>query len=243
MKTRKRILIIVPIIFVLLTSCSSKPKNPIVNLGGSVIGIKEDIYHDKYLIATLTFYDPETNWFAAAGHDLEQDTTNYNIYDMDVTGKELEENGIEYGLTAELNEQIGVCADNDYYGAYGYMTDGFVPYGESIPIARIDEIKKGPAVMYYTDEGHALKSCEIMITYIDYKSEINGLDMDFIIKDENFLKNYEVTMAGMSGSPIIQDGKLIGALSGCVLETKVCIATFAITMYENMLETSKNQNQ
>ena len=172
-------------------------------------------------IGTVTYYDPVSGTFGALGH---------GVYDVDTGGLMVIREGSlvsaeltdivkgEKGEPGELTgkvqmeEKLGTIAENTEVGIYG-MTDGVAFDGKAYPVAASDEIQKGKAFLLSDLEGGGVQPYEISIESIDRSGGKNHKDMTIKITDETLLELTGGIVQGMSGSPIIQNGKLIGAVT------------------------------
>ena len=175
-------------------------------------------------IGTLTFFDPETNTFAALGHGIYERKTNTLV---EAGGGELlktEVNSIkegESGVPGEIrgifyNQEIplGRIYKNSEYGIYskGENVDE-LNMAEAMVVGSQDQIKKGKAYILTTIEGSTVEKFEIEITKVNKQYEPSNKGIEIKVIDEKLLKNCGGIVQGMSGSPIIQDGKLVGAVT------------------------------
>ena len=176
-------------------------------------------------IGTVTYYDSVRNTYAALGHEISDSSTGQiikieggNIYGSNVTGVTRSENGKPGEKIATINkdDNLGSIIDNTKYGIYG-ETIGIPNDGIYIETAKIDEVKLGKAEIWTVLKGDIKKKYEIEITNIKKqdKKDIKGLT--FKIVDKELLNNTNGVVQGMSGSPIVQNGKLIGAITHVIV--------------------------
>jgi stage IV sporulation protein B len=172
-------------------------------------------------IGTMTFYDPETGTFGALGHSISQseDGTGEvfddgNIYPATILGIIPGASGNPGQITGTFNKEqsIGTLFSNEEVGIFGHMNseNSITPY-KSLPVAKKSEIKTGKATILSAVSGE-VKEYDIEITrvYSDYNS---GRSMMIKITDDELTNITGGIIQGMSGSPIIQNGKLIGAVT------------------------------
>lgn len=173
-------------------------------------------------IGTVTFYDEETDSFAALGH---------GVYDVDTGGlMELKQGKItestlteivkgEKGAPGELSgrletEQVlGEIQKNTEIGIYGTTDQTVVFTGESYPAAAQTEVHTGEAVILSNIEGDEVKAYDIEIEKISRFGSEASKGLVVHITDEELLEKTGGIVQGMSGSPILQDGKLVGAVT------------------------------
>lgn len=175
-------------------------------------------------VGTLTFSDPVTGLFGALGHAITDVDTSVT---MPVGEGELYENRVvdvspsTQGAPGELAGDfvfhptaIGSVERNTSRGIFGSMEQPLTSeyYPEGLPAAPRREIRPGPATLLTTIDGETVGeyACEI-VRLNDSARE--GRDMVIRITDEALLDKTGGIVQGMSGSPIIQDGKLVGAVT------------------------------
>ncbi len=174
-------------------------------------------------IGTLTYYNPETKHFAALGHimndpSLSQNTAIQNgfIYDSIVTNIHTSQNGNPGEKIAEIGSvQLGTIFGNNSYGIYGNYNDKLpsLTQGQMISTASMDEVKEGKAYFLTVLDDHTITQCEINITHLKKQNKPSIKGISFEITDEKVLSLTNGVIQGMSGSPIIQNGKLIGCVT------------------------------
>ncbi|MDE7193513.1 MAG: SpoIVB peptidase [Oscillospiraceae bacterium] len=194
-------------------------------------------------IGTLTFYDPESGHFGGLGHAVSDVTTGdpVPLYSGEITGADIYDviKG-ECGTAGELcgimlpNSSEGTIAANTRVGVFGYL-DSAVE-GEALPIAFRQEVKCGDAVILATINGREPQEYSIKIERVNLL-DINGpKGMLIKITDERLLDAAGGIVCGMSGSPIIQNGMLVGAVTHVLINDPTKgYAVFAESMTE-MLE-------
>ncbi|MBQ2943312.1 MAG: PDZ domain-containing protein [Ruminococcus sp.] len=189
-------------------------------------------------IGTVTFYSDELNGFCGLGHGICESSTGMLIpldygtvdkaYIADVTKSYDGKVGSLNGYFT--NEEIGTATLNINEGIYG-ITDYNI--GQSIEIAEADEIKTGKASIYTTINGNAPEYYDAEIVKINR----NSAKPDMIIKitDEELISVTGGIVQGMSGSPIVQNGKLVGAITHVIIDDVDCgYGIFAQRMMEEL---------
>jgi stage IV sporulation protein B len=176
-------------------------------------------------IGTLTFYEPETLNFGALGHGITDIDT--GILMASSSGEILESSilGIKKGTQGSPGElkgvfiedekRLGIIKMNTESGIYGTLTEN----GEKkatkrlYPIGLRSEVQEGPAVILSNIDGNSVKEYDVEIERVS-RQNVNGTKgMIIRITDESLLKATGGIVQGMSGSPIIQNGKLVGAVT------------------------------
>lgn len=180
---------------------------------------------DKVLgIGTLTFVDPNSLKFASLGHGIYDgnelyDVSNGVILSSTVNSIRKATPGVAGEKKASLNSSvIGSISSNSNTGLYGKVVKNFVKNKELIEIARQDEIKIGPASIVTTLTNNVPTKYDIEILEINSQKtkDIKGIKIK--INDDRLIKETGGIVQGMSGSPIIQNGKIIGAVSHVVID-------------------------
>lgn len=171
-------------------------------------------------IGTLTFYDPETMVFGGLGHAVcDVDTgevipfSSGEIVSAAITSVKKGSAGApgELGGTFTGMESLGVVKTNNETGLYGvleYEVDGI-----SVPIAHKQDVYEGEAVILSTISGTEVKEYDIVIEKISLADDSMTKNMVIRVTDEELIEATGGIVQGMSGSPIIQDGKLVGAVT------------------------------
>ncbi|MBS4539976.1 SpoIVB peptidase [Clostridium sp. D2Q-11] len=176
-------------------------------------------------IGTLTFYHPETKKFAALGHGISDIDTGklMSISDgeiLEATISSIEQGkkghpGELRGMFFESQNLLGKIDKNTTFGIYGKMTKEFKNpfFEEPIPIALQHEIKEGKAYILSTIDGKEIKKFDVEIVKLESQLNIESKSMVIKVTDKELLSKTGGIVQGMSGSPIIQDGKIVGAIT------------------------------
>ena len=166
-------------------------------------------------IGTLTFFDPETGVYGALGHSIsdadtgealplgEGSITDAQIVSVSrgVCGKPGELNGC-----ADFSQVLGSIELNTGCGIYGHS---FVSIGGRA--IQTGAISPGPATILSTVNGREVGEYEVEVNRI-YK-ESDGVHAILSVTDEELIRRTGGIVQGMSGSPVIQDGRLVGAVT------------------------------
>jgi stage IV sporulation protein B len=170
-------------------------------------------------IGTVTYYDAEEGAFGALGHGISDfsGTATLPINGGEVVSSAVREvvrgvSGTAGRLKGEFDTSntLGVILKNTDKGIFGTAD---APNGEPIPMAQCEEVHTGKAVIYSNVQADKVETYDIEIVKCYDKKQANGRDMLIRITDADLLKTTGGIVQGMSGSPIIQDGKLVGAVT------------------------------
>ena len=195
-------------------------------------------------VGTLTFIDPNTKLYGALGHEIIEKTTgqkleikNGKIYSSIVTGitPSNEGNPGEKNARYDVNDIYGNIKENTTAGIFGMYTRE-IPQGKLYKVATKDEIKQGEASILTVIDGNNIEEFKINILKIN-TNKIDTKNILFEVTDKNLLSKSGGIVQGMSGSPIIQDDKIIGAVTHVVVDD--CTKGYGI-LITNMLEEAEN---
>ncbi len=188
------------------------------NLGQYKLGLalKEDVGG----VGTMTFVTRDGH-FAALGHHildaesgLDDELNQGNIYNATVGGVIKGEKGKAGGLVAEVNrlsKSVGEIKENTNIGLYGVYSGEIK--GDLYRIATKGEAKIGKAQVLTTVDGSMPKFYDIDIVKVVSQSEVGEKGMVILVRDKELLEKTGGIVQGMSGSPIVQNGILIGAVT------------------------------
>lgn len=172
-------------------------------------------------IGTLTFIDPETGCFGALGHPISDFDTaktmplgSGEIVDANITGYEKGFAGAPGELLGRFVSGLaaGEITKNCDCGIFGILNYS-QGYGEAIPIAFKSEVKEGEALIYTTISGNRPQCYKIEIQRVSHSETLKTKNLVIKVTDPELLQATGGILQGMSGSPIIQDGKLVGAVT------------------------------
>ena len=180
---------------------------------------------DKIIgIGTLTFIDPNTKMYGALGHEIMEKTTGTKfeikdgtIFKSNVTGIDKGTRNSPGGKRASymLDDTYGTITKNEINGIYGVYNKN-IDTANLIEVADSSSIKLGKAYFTTVIKDDTKETFEINILKINKNDATKNIF--FEITDEKLLKRTNGVVQGMSGSPIIQDGKLIGAVTHVVVD-------------------------
>ena len=170
-------------------------------------------------IGTVTWYDPDTGQFGTLGHGV--NGSDGNLLEM-VKGKAYDAQvaSVKKGVSGEPGQLKGAVAPeqeagslyrNTPQGVFGKSDRGWK--GEALPVGEAENIRTGPAVIRSTVKGDETQEYSVEILKIYPGSRADGRNLLIKITDPKLLEATGGIVQGMSGSPIIQDGKLVGAVT------------------------------
>lgn len=173
-------------------------------------------------IGTLTYYNPQTSEFAALGHAIcDADTDEImtvrrgNIMTCDILSVTKGISGTPGEIVGGFsNIDIGKISKNSQFGIFGEIKDSkIIELQEALPVATRYEIKEGVAEILSDVDGCGVKKYQIEITKISKSASTDNKGIVLKVTDQSLLEKTGGIIQGMSGSPIIQDGKLVGAVT------------------------------
>ena len=174
-------------------------------------------------IGTTTFYDPESGVFGALGHGINDIDTSLlmplqsgSIMYASVTSvkKGVSGNPGELQGTFEVTHDMGELYANTPGGVFGTLSDqSLADGGQLVPVALRREVKTGPATILSNITGNSVEEYAIEILRIYPAEEGKTRDMMIKVTDPRLLETTGGIVQGMSGSPIMQNGKLVGAVT------------------------------
>lgn len=190
-------------------------------------------------IGTLTYIDPESKIFGALGHEIIEANSNKRIevktgtiFNSTITGINKSSDGEPGEKKANFNmkDVYGNIKKNTQYGLFGTYTKE-LPTDKKYEVATKDEVKVGNAKILTVLNGNEIKEYEINITKINEYNKIKNIA--FEITDQELLEKTGGVVQGMSGSPIIQNNKIIGAVTHVIVDNvKTGYGIFITTMLE-----------
>ena len=201
-------------------------------------------------LGTMTFYSTVNGAFAGLGHGIVDVDTGIllPINSGEIVKTEiLSVTKSKKGSAGEIcgaftGETLGTLTENCSCGLYGYYKD-FEQSENLILIANKQDVKTGNAKIYTTLDNGEPKYYDCVIERVDYtNSEQKNLLVR--INDERLIEKTGGIVQGMSGSPIIQNGQLVGALTNVfVNDPEKGYAVFAEEMYDKMIKTTQSLNR
>ncbi len=173
-------------------------------------------------IGTITYFDPSNNSFAALGHGIIDPDINDvfnvrggNISQASVVSVDKGEKGEPGELNGLFQEgTVGSIIRNNQKGLFGKINEkSFLSERPLFPIGSKEQVETGPAFIYSNINGTEIKQFNIEIVKILNRGEKGTKNMIIKITDPQLIEKTGGIVQGMSGSPIVQNGKLIGAVT------------------------------
>jgi len=176
-------------------------------------------------VGTVTFYEPSTKTFGALGHGITDIDTNelINIASgefittrvLNITKGESGEPGKIQG-TIENQQNIGTISKNSKFGIYGRvdnLSSLNVDTSKEMEVALRNEIQLGKATILCSLDNQKPQEYEIEIQKIYTENNYDNKSMQIKVTDRKLIEKTGGIIQGMSGSPIIQNGKFVGAVT------------------------------
>lgn len=171
-------------------------------------------------IGTLTFADPLNNTFAGLGHAISDNDTGADIALLSgeivpvvITGYQRGAAGAPGELKGEFSGQpaLGTVLANDTTGVYGSLTGEL--QGVELPVANTQEIELGDAQILTTISGNTPQYYSVKIERVNMTAGDPNRNLLVRVTDDALLQSTGGIVQGMSGSPILQNGRLVGAVT------------------------------
>ncbi|MDK2835421.1 MAG: stage sporulation protein [Thermosediminibacterales bacterium] len=176
-------------------------------------------------VGTLTFYEPNRKIFGALGHIISDVDTGkpFELGEGEIINAKVaaiekgkrNQPGEKKGVFIEENEVIGKIIKNTKFGIYGILKTSLENpiYNKSIPVALVSQVKEGPAEILTVIDNDKIEKYDIKIIRLFNQNGPREKGMIIKITDKKLLSKTGGIIQGMSGSPIIQNGKLVGAVT------------------------------
>ncbi len=171
-------------------------------------------------IGTVTFYDPQTGRFGALGHGVTDGDTGLLMPLLDGAVMASRVKAVKIGSAGspgqlrgefDLTRDMGALSANTEQGVFGTIEKSEMTAGTAIPVASRDEVHEGRAVIYANVSGDSVEEYEIEILKVLDPTGAQNLLLR--VTDQELIAKTGGIVQGMSGSPIIQDGRLVGAVT------------------------------
>ena len=172
-------------------------------------------------IGTMTFYDPQTGMYGGLGHGINDFESGVimplgkgDVFKSTIIGIKKGCVGTPGELSGDFSGQTpcGSILKNTRFGIFGILSSNQPDVSKAVPAADSDEIELGKATVIANIEGMTNEAFEIEITRV-YRGEDDGRSLMITVTDKRLLEKTGGIVQGMSGSPILQNGKLIGAVT------------------------------
>jgi stage IV sporulation protein B len=172
-------------------------------------------------IGTVTWYDPNTKTFAALGHGITDVDTGAlmpirsgSILPTTVTGVEKGAKGAPGQLhgSFDLTLELGSLTVNSDSGVFGTLSETAWA-GDPIPVAKRSQVQVGEAEILANISGNEVEHYQVEIKRIYPQGLSQGRDLLIEVTDPALLSTTGGIVQGMSGSPILQNGRLVGAVT------------------------------
>ena len=207
---------------------NNKPLNEELKLVQDNNSYKTGLYIKDNIVGlgTLTYIDPYTKIYGSLGHEIMfSDTSsrveikNGNIFDSIITNIVKSRNGLVGTKKADIvfKNNIGSILKNTTNGIYGFYTKKTLNKN-TIEVASFDEIDKGKAYILTVTNDKKINKYEIDIIEKYNNKKDTPKAFGFKVTDEELLNVSGGIVQGMSGSPIIQNNKIIGAVTNVVID-------------------------
>ncbi len=190
-------------------------------------------------IGTLTYVDPETHIYGALGHEIIEATTSNiveikdgSIFRNSITSIDKSSNGNAGSKNAKFyyNTKYGTIEKNTKFGIYGQYNKS-IANKEKLAVADPSEVKIGEAEILTVLKDETIKNYKIDITAINEDTQVKNIS--FKLDDQELIAATGGIVQGMSGSPIIQNNKIIGAVTHVIIDNPLTgYGIFITTMLE-----------
>lgn len=200
-------------------------------------------------VGTMAFYEPESKKFAALGHGISDGDTGElldiqtgELVNSKIVSVSKGRKGIPGEIKGSIAKQatIGTVMQNTNFGIFGSLNENIITnnkYSAGLEIALRDEIELGEATILSTVNNNDIQEYKVEITSIDSENNSNNKSMQIKITDEKLLNNTGGIICGMSGSPIIQNNKIVGALTNVLVsDPQIGYGVFADIMIKEMMK-------
>ncbi len=198
-------------------------------------------------VGTMTYYEKNTGSFAALGHGIMDSDTEQLI---DIESGEIVTSQVMSITKADINspgeirgtimnqKTIGEVEKNTQFGIYGKLdnlTTLNIDTNKSMPVALRSEIKVGDATLLCSLDGKTTQEYKIKIEKIFTNNNYDNKSMLIRVVDDALIQNTGGIIRGLSGSPIVQNGKFVGAVTNVLVSNpEIGYAIFGDMMIKEM---------
>ena len=171
-------------------------------------------------IGTVTFYDPDTGTFGALGHGITDTDTGLLMPLGDGAVMHASVKAVKRGSAGEpgelkgsfdLTHDMGELYANTERGGFGSLENAGYTREDALPVAKAGEVRPGPAEILSNVSGDSVERYDIEILRVLDSTGTQNLLLQ--VKDEALIGQTGGIVQGMSGSPILQDGRIVGAVT------------------------------
>ena len=175
-------------------------------------------------VGTMSFYDEETGRFGALGHTI-TDSRGRPLKIESGSIVEAAIDGIRYGSRGSPGEKVGffhgdqdvlgTIVSNTSFGIFGRLERALPEseFAEPVPVAFAHQVRLGPAEIYTVLHGNRVERFSVEIIKVTNQTKPGEKGMVIEVTDERLLRETGGIVQGMSGSPIMQNGMLVGAVT------------------------------
>jgi stage IV sporulation protein B len=170
-------------------------------------------------IGTITYYNPQTLTFGGLGHGICDVSTGKIMPLMSGDVVKVNIQSILKGTKGQPGEIQGTLGDSDWGSLYSNTETGVfgtlnsIEAGKAIPVAMRQDVTAGPAYILATLDNTGVKKYAVSIESINYNEDSPTKNMIIRVTDSSLIRKTGGIVQGMSGCPIIQNGKLVGAVT------------------------------
>lgn len=198
-------------------------------------------------VGTITYYEKNTGSFAALGHGIVDNDTDKLI---DIDSGEVVTSDVMSITKADINspgeirgtiinqKTIGQVQKNTQFGIYGKLENLAslnIDASQAMPVALRDEIQIGDAKLLCSLDGKTNKEYDIKIEKIYTNNNYDNKSMLIRVTDEDLIEKTGGIIRGLSGAPILQNGKFVGAVTNVLVSNpEIGYAIFGDMMVKEM---------
>ena len=176
-------------------------------------------------IGTMTFYDPATGAFGALGHGITDSDTGLLMPLGDGAVMDASVKAVKKGSAGDpgelrgsfnLTEDMGSLWANTERGVFGVLNQCDFALGQAVAVAAPDQVHTGPAEILSNISGDAVETFDVELVRVVEDSGTQNLLIR--VTDPALIARTGGIVQGMSGSPILQDGRLVGAVTHVMID-------------------------
>lgn len=174
-------------------------------------------------LGTITYFDPKTGRVGALGHGITDSDTgvvmpasNGSLMAAIITGVRKGQAGIPGELIGNFPglRDIAILHSNTEVGITASQTDkDYFAIRKEVPVAEKNQVKEGDAIILSNISGEEVIAYRVEISKVYNLDDNDVKDMQILVKDDRLLSQTGGIVQGMSGSPILQNGRIIGAVT------------------------------